>query len=222
MNYLDYINSIPMYQEGGSTPNPGVELLKDITPGLGTYRAYQRAKEDPRFGTYADVGLSAVGDVATLFGVGAGIKALSAANKARKAYKAADAANQMYDAYKSVRNFKNAEQAAEAAKIKRGNQAIESLSLMERTPKVESEIIKRIKGRDVARQNLRNAKSVADDAATQMRHNSYARNNNLNQARHYSDVVDASKLGALSGIGIDAGLNVVNMGNTDRYLQPME
>ena len=22
MNYLDYINSIPMYQEGGSTPNP--------------------------------------------------------------------------------------------------------------------------------------------------------------------------------------------------------
>lgn len=97
MNYLDYINSIPMYQDGGSTPNPWKEFAKDITPGLGTYRAYQRAKEDPRFGTYADLGLSAVGDVATLFGVGAAIKGISAANKANKARKLGKAAFNTYN-----------------------------------------------------------------------------------------------------------------------------
>lgn len=72
MTYLDYINSIPEYQGGGSTSeeNPTVALLKDMTPFVGTARAFQRAKEDPRFGTYLDAGLSAVGDIGTLFGVG--------------------------------------------------------------------------------------------------------------------------------------------------------
>lgn len=169
MNYLDYINSIPKYQGGGSTPNPGVEFLKDITPGIGTARAFKRAKEDPRFGTYADAGLSAIGDVATLFGVGAGVKAISAANKARKAYKAADAANDAYQAYSKAADVQRGIQAAEAAKIRRGNQTIESLSLMDRSPKVESEIIKRIKARDAAREGLRNSKAAYNEAWNQAR-----------------------------------------------------
>lgn len=167
MTYLDYIKSIPAYQEGGSLSEAGVNLLKDMTPFLGTYRAFQRAKEDPRFGTYADAGLSAVGDVATLFGVGAGIKGLLAANKARKAYKAADNAYQMYEAYNNAADFQRGVRAAEAAKVKRGNQTIESLSLMDRNPKVEGEIIKRIKARDAAREGVRDAHNAYNEALRQ-------------------------------------------------------
>lgn len=167
MTYLDYIKSIPAYQEGGSLSETSVNLLKDMTPFLGTYRAFQRAKEDPRFGTYADAGLSAVGDVATLFGFGAGIKGLLAANKARKAYKAADNAYQMYEAYNNAADFQRGVRAAEAAKVKRGNQTIESLSLMDRNPKVESEIVKRIKARDAAREGVKDAHNAYNEALGQ-------------------------------------------------------
>ena len=208
MTYLDYINSIPEYQGGGSISgeNPTVALLKDMTPFVGTYRAFQRAKEDPRFGTYADAGLSAIGDVATLFGVGSVIKGLSAANKARKAYKAANAAEEMYNAYDNARNFQKAVQAQEAAKIRRGNQTIESLSLMDRSPKVESEIIKRIKSRDASRQLLRDAKSAENIAAQQARINSANMYDNLRKARYYDDVIDDAQFGMmLGGLGTGVG-----------------
>lgn len=91
MTYLDYIYSIPRYQGGGSAPNPWIEFAKDITPGLGTYRAFKEAKANPSFRSYANAGLSAVGDLALLTGVGAGIKGLSALSKASKLSKAARA-----------------------------------------------------------------------------------------------------------------------------------
>jgi hypothetical protein len=99
MTYLDYIYSIPRYQGGGSTPNPWAEFAKDITPGLGTYRAFQRAKEDPRFGTYLDAGLSAAGDAALLFGVGTAVKGVNAARKARNAYKSGQRAYDLIRSY---------------------------------------------------------------------------------------------------------------------------
>lgn len=105
MTYLDYINSIYKYQGGGSTPNPWVEFAKDITPGLGTYRAFQRAKEDPRFGTYLDVGLSALGDIGTLTGVGAIAKGAILASKAGKAAKAANTAAKVYNGAQTANNF---------------------------------------------------------------------------------------------------------------------
>ena len=108
MNYLDYINSIPMYQMGGSTTNPWKELAKDITPGLGTYRAFKEAKANPSFKSYANAGLSAVGDLALLTGVGAGIKGLSALNKAGKVAKAANTV-------KGTRAFNTTMNAANAA-----------------------------------------------------------------------------------------------------------
>ena len=115
MTYLDYIYSIPRYQGGGSAPNPWVEFAKDITPGLGTYRAYQRAKEDPRFGTYLDVGLSALGDIGTLTGVGAIAKGALLATKAGKAAKAANAAAKVYNGAQTANNFNRFYKNVEAA-----------------------------------------------------------------------------------------------------------
>ena len=113
MNYLDFMNlsntDITKYQEGGSTP--AVEFIKDITPGISTYRAYQRAKEDPRFGTYADLGLSAAGDVATVLGVGAAIKGLSAISKLNKARKATAAGLKTVSNLNKLRDYDNAQHA---------------------------------------------------------------------------------------------------------------
>ena len=177
-----------------------------MTPGLGTYRAYQRAKEDPRFGTYADLGLSAIGDVATLFGVGAAIKGISAANKARKLYKAADAANDVYKTYSNAATAQRGIQAAEAAKIRRGNQTIESLSLMDRSPKVESEIIKRVKARDAAREGLRNSKAAYNEAWDQARHAQNAAWKNKRLADELYDVASDSKTGSILGVAGGLGL----------------
>ena len=209
MTYLDYIKSIPAYQEGGLLSETSVNLLKDMTPFLGTYRAFQRAKEDPRFGTYADLGLSAVGDVATLFGVGAAIKGISAANKARKLYKAADAANDAYKTYSNAAKAQKGIQAAEAAKIRRGNQTIESLSLMDRSPKVESEIIKRVKARDAAREGLRNSKAAYNEAWDQARRAQNAAWKNERLAGDLSSVVNDSKSG--SALGIIGGFGLQSM-----------
>lgn len=73
----------------------------------------------------------------------------------------------MYEAYNNAADFQRGVRAAEAAKVKRGNQTIESLSLMDRNPKVEGEIIKRIKARDAAREGVRDAHNAYNEALRQ-------------------------------------------------------
>ena len=68
------------------------EALKDVTPIYGTYRSFNRFRDNPTFLNGADLFISGASDILLPFGLGAGIKSIRAANTARKLYKAGKAA----------------------------------------------------------------------------------------------------------------------------------
>ena len=57
---------------------------KDLVPILGTYRDIKRTIKNPSVGNFIASGLGLAGDIGMLFGVGSGLKALSASNRINK------------------------------------------------------------------------------------------------------------------------------------------
>jgi hypothetical protein len=60
-----------------------------MIPVYGSYLSIKDAVEDPSWSNIANAGVSTVGDLLTIFGIGAGIKTLATASKGAKAVSAA-------------------------------------------------------------------------------------------------------------------------------------
>lgn len=119
------------HQEGG---------LLELLPIYGTYKDFEKFKENPNWRTGASLGLSALGDVAMFTGAGAIVKGISAANKAKKAYRVANSAANL--ARQKVWNA--------GSKLNRETQAVNSLTLMNAPTKT---IMQRQAQKNLAKQN---------------------------------------------------------------------
>ena len=116
-----------------------------MIPLYGTYLEGKDFVENPSWSQAGWVAASALGDAATLFGVGALGKGAIAAAKAAKASKAGKAA---YEAAKIAEATKTANAAKAAATAKRANDVVTSVTLMNRPM---SEIVKYQKAANAAR-----------------------------------------------------------------------
>lgn len=115
--------------------------LLEFIPIYGTYKSAERFVEDPSVLKGAETLLSGVGDVMTGGLLGYTMKGLKYYNKAKKAQK------QVANLHRQERDFVKAVEASlperRTALIKKQQNASNSLSLMEPTPKVQQEILKR-------------------------------------------------------------------------------
>lgn len=87
-------------QDGLKTKTPVREAIEYMVPVYGTYKAWKDVVQEPSLGNIAMAGLSTIGDIGTIFGIGQGVnavvglnKANKAVNTARKAYEAGHAAS---------------------------------------------------------------------------------------------------------------------------------
>lgn len=155
------------HQEGG-----WLEML----PVYGTYKSAERFVDNPSWNGAIETGLSLLGDVGMVTGVGALAKFISGANKARKAYKTARIAEQTANTARD--NFWKAQQGMR--KVKHNEGVINSLSIQPRTAKTDQLIIDKIKQNQVLNQNMQNAR-IAEKTATSNMKNAYQNSYNLHK-----------------------------------------
>lgn len=155
------------HQEGG-----WLEML----PVYGTYKSAERFVDNPSWSGAVETGLSLLGDVGMVTGVGALAKFISGANKARKAYKTARIAEQTANTARD--NFWKAQQGMR--KVKHNEGVINSLSIQPRTAKTDQLIIDKIKQNQVLNQNMQNAR-IAEKTATSNMKNAYQNSYNLHK-----------------------------------------
>ena len=98
--------------------------IQELIPIYGTYKDYQRFRKNPNFKTGISLGLSTLGDISMLTGIGAVAKGVSMINKANKLMKTANVAS------KSIgKGLGNVSKFSKA--LKREKDAVHSLTLME-------------------------------------------------------------------------------------------
>ncbi len=141
------MNKIKKAQEGTSLEPSWWDLM----PVYGTYRDYQRFRNQPNWRNGISLGISGLGDALTFTGIGAIAKGLTAANKARKIGQAALNTSNIArtNLWKSQRI------------LKRESDAVHSLSLMNAPIKT---ILQRQVSKNAAWKNYQNALK-ADDIA---------------------------------------------------------
>lgn len=86
---MQYINYLQEGGAAGAATQAVVNTLPYMIPVYGSYLSIKDAVEDPSWSNIANAGVSTVGDLLTIFGIGAGIKALATASKGAKAVSAA-------------------------------------------------------------------------------------------------------------------------------------
>lgn len=85
---MQYINYLQEGGAAGAATQAVVNTLPYMIPVYGSYLSIKDAVEDPSWANIANAGISTVGDLLTIFGIGAGIKALATASKGAKAVSA--------------------------------------------------------------------------------------------------------------------------------------
>lgn len=115
--------------------------LLEFIPIYGTYKSAERFVEDPSVMKGAETVISGIGDIATGGLLGYATKGVKYYNKARKAQKPYKKLRQ--EEQKFIKSKLESAPEQRAALIKKQRQVANSLSLMEPTPKVRQEILKR-------------------------------------------------------------------------------
>lgn len=136
----DYTPSQILKAQKRALAKAGDSGLLEIIPIYGTYKSGERFVKNPNIGTGIETGISVIGDIATGGLLGAATKGVKAYNKATKAYKQIDNLNEEKNQVLNL--ILNSAPTKRAALIKKQQNASKSLSLMERTPKVQQEILK--------------------------------------------------------------------------------
>lgn len=104
MNYIQYLeHGGPSEEWKNFSFKKMMQTAGYIVPGYGTYLSVKDAIDKPTWYNITAATVSGIGDVLTLFGVGAALKAASAGSKALKAGKAVEAAR----AAKEMRRYRD-------------------------------------------------------------------------------------------------------------------
>ena len=147
---------IPKFQNSGKV---FYDAGKYLVPIAGTYYSIQDAIEDPSFKNISLAGLSAVGDVATIFGVGELAKAGVGAIKAGKTLKV------LAPAAKAIDETQNAARIA-AINYKNAKQATNAVSLMSDLEQPMSTVSKMARREEAARTAFKEAETASQNAYT--------------------------------------------------------
>lgn len=181
--------------------------LLEIIPLYGTYKSAERFIKKPNIGTGLETLMSGLTDVASGGLIGAAAKGLKYSNKAKKAQSLRRTLNQREK--KVITSIMESAPEKRAALIKKQQNASNSLSLMERTPKIDKEILKRQKDinwlkeaspEEILSNTLRDTKSSFADRRSKLylKHdmpNSIKAENAFKTAKQYGTLVIPGTVG---------------------------